>query len=398
MFGYGRKEELPDQRQFFPLIKRMYENSDTEEISKYCMAVQQRAFKNEIDTLKKFGIKKRIKITEKEGAEELPTSREFTDGKVKTLLSVTLADTVEDYYNSQGDNIHHQAIRNSFIKSYMIKMGRKIKENSDPPLCMNCGAPLEKQGDILICSHCKVRYKTEAYDYLLSHIEFESAFRGFGKFWIFLIIIFVFALLYYLGFLGFLEASVNELNSLSPDELPSNPLYLALVILVGSVVILGIFFLAKSIIQHYVALKEVRQGDPDFSLGVFQLRIMDMLKGKPELLRKSDEEEIICRNLQDLILVGHNVERGREELDFICKIGGLKLTEGRSYPKIKDVLIKKRFKAVRKFGLKTPVYYGADLYTCPSCGGHSFIENEDSQICDYCGKEVPMKEVDWIIE
>lgn len=391
------RDYLPDQGRFFPLIKRMYDRGDTGEIGGFCTEVQLKAFKNELDALERFGLHKKIEIHEKPEPDKRPARGLLADGKVQTLISVSSAGTREDYYNARGKRVHRKLIRNSFITSYMVK-SRKVSSDDAPPICMNCGAPLLRQGDLLICNHCKSRYRTEAYDYILSHIEFQSAFRGFKKFGLILILLFVLTIMYRMGFLSFLEPIVNEWNSLTPEELPGSPLYWALMTLVGGVILALGFFIGSKAIRHFVALGKVRSGDPDFSLELFKLRVMDVLKGRPDLLRPSDEEEIICRNLQDLVLTGYQVTNGDEELDFICKVEGLRLSGSRADPHVREALIKKSFRAIRRLGVKTPVHYQADLYVCPSCGGHSFKECGGVQTCEYCGEELDMKELDWVID
>ena len=371
--------------QYLPVLKRMYKSNSVEEIKTYASFSQIERFRKELDILQHFGLHKELDILVPSSQ---VTGRKVSDGKADIVFSVSNAKIKETYRDTQNKKRYQRKIRNAFIESIVYRSNQTAPHAlKNPPLCLNCGAPTEAEGDTYFCPYCHSRYQTEAYHYLLTRFFMEGAFHNLRYVLFLLIALFLIALLQVKG-------------KISPQQVE-----LFSYVSGTFCTILFFFALVKGIAaysSHRSVLQKIRSHDAHFSCEIFTMRLIDLLTQYPETLIPFQDPEkvsqgVIVKNIQHLQFQSYQRKNDWEIVECLGKVDGLYLTGTSKHVHIRERRKKIKICLARKYGTLTPVHYVPDQFTCPHCGSHQISEHGGDQVCSFCQSKIAVEEMDWVL-
>ncbi|MDD7543261.1 MAG: hypothetical protein PUJ57_02395 [Peptoniphilaceae bacterium] len=376
--------------QYFSVVERMYNQNSVEEMKNYAGFSQVERFRKELETLGRFGLHKHLDITlDRSDGEDFAASK-YSDGKVDLIYSVSNTSINETYLNQENRKRHRRKIKHAFVISTAIKSNKTLRYDAEnPPHCMNCGAPMEAQGDKYHCDYCDTWYVAEAYKYLLTRFFIDPVFKH--RRYVFLFFLFLFIL-------GVIPQS-GLVDTKQWEKI-------SIVMTMGvSVILVALFFVALGIglyklFKEKILLRKIRHHDPHFSKESFTSRANDLLGMHPEIILKENDngkQGVICRSIQELQLTNYERKGNWEFVEFTGKADVLYLDGSEQTVRLKDQMDKFALRLGRIYGTLTPVHYAPDQFTCQNCGSHEIVEHEGVQVCSYCQTERPLETIDWVI-
>lgn len=388
-FGVFTKEL--DHLIYIPVIKRMYKTNSIEEIKAYAGFSQIQRFKNEIDTLQRFGLHKELEVKLPSSKEE-PSGLKCTDGKADVIYSASNASIKETYRDEKNRKCFRRKIRHAFVESIVYKSNQTgTDDRKEPPLCFNCAAQLEVEGENYFCPSCRTSYQAEAYRYLLTRFFIEGAFSK----------------LYYVLFVlvpAFILAMLQAKGKISQAQ---TEIISSIVGVVFSFLI--IFALIRSLILYFAhreVVNNIKQHDPHFSIEIFTMRLIDLLTQQPEILllinssgKSFDKNQtgVICKNFRHLEFRTYRRENDLEIIGCSGKVDAIFLNRIDRHVHIKEKHEKATIYLARKHGVLTPIHYVPDQFTCPNCSGHQTFCQVGNQVCNFCHSSIPISDIDWML-
>ena len=129
-----------------------------------------------VETLQKVGVKKEIDVKVNEEDMKLLENQAINivmeDGKNDMTISVLPCEYTETYYDSVNDKKLYSDTKKGNLTVGFLKSNQVDRDKVS--YCINCGTPIEPNGDFYDCPNCKSHYSAENYKWTINDVQFNE--------------------------------------------------------------------------------------------------------------------------------------------------------------------------------------------------------------------------------
>ena len=352
-----------------------------------------------VDALQKLGVKKDIDVKVDEEAAKVMENQAINiimeDGKNDMTITTLPCEYTETYYDTTTDKkIYSDTCKAqltlSFLKSNQV-------EKDKVTYCINCGTPIEPQGDFYDCPNCKSHYSAENYQWTINDVQIQKrsdlkTALILGGFVILLL-------------LGVAEIIINKFVfglALVGINL------LALVAVIASLVwlnkALSVFKVMAAddplssrmtFIKRITYLVRALEMARDFELSKTKPFTTPELYKKIEAVNKYDEYYLLDFNFKNAVLSNYRTEGEYRHVNVKMKIEQLILRKKDNKKKIKKKTKKLNYAVMKHVSAMTQVNEGYKTITCKCCGANINLTIDGK--CKCCGDNYDVSRYDWIL-
>lgn len=374
---------------------------------------------------------KRMKYTTEKGV----YSNTYSDGKY-SIIDVKEEIAARTIYSKDGKDIFVKQDRD--IANYTIVQAKKVGE--DKIICPNCGVETTREALLDGCDYCGTKFTVEDLGSKIAvfafrsdyGLRYEKVLRTFRKLLANAIMLFVLAV-----FAGFTiygitqfkvflaEANGGFILTLLADIFAiviSSPVYIiSLVIvyakyifpiaIVGGVIIWKVTEFVRSIKKRPMLdiekQREIRATDPNFSLANFYSGVQNKISSvifadnKDEIQAFAQNDmthllgkysDVVAVDVNHMEIDDYHIDQQYQHAEvkaglLLTKYNGKKCVTRRENIKIK---------LIKAAECKTQVVCAPAVLKCQGCG--TSLDLLRGKKCPYCGRELELSKVDWVIE
>lgn len=352
---------------------------------------------NTLKVLRKIGVRKEVTFTPDAQYDAATAGNPFSivhgDGKNDFTLSTMKGDYCETYYDADSNRKIYERTRKT---DYTIDFLKSNNELADTPHnCINCGAELTLNGNMLDCPSCGTHYQVENYKWNISNIQVGS---DSANPWV----------------MPVLFAGLGVLIASAISMLVKSAVFTAILIVID---LIGIFLAVTYV--NYVkkgidVIKEMEKYDENASRLVFFKRVnylvrcldsakdFNIREAKPVLTRelyaelkennKTDDNYVLDLDISKIYPSNFRIEGNRQCVDVELTIDRLVMNPKK---KIKNKTSKEKYTLSKHVNAKTNSYTQAQAVICPNCNASINLITDTK--CKYCDTEVDASLSDWVI-
>ena len=353
-----------------------------------------------VETLQKIGVKKEIDVKVDEENMKILENQAINivmeDGKNDMTISVLPCEYTETYYNSVNDKKLYSNTKKGNLTVSFLKSNQVDREKT--AYCINCGTPIEPNGDFYDCPNCKSHYSAENYKWTINDVQFNEEDKLLTGFILFsmvgLILLSVVASIVQKFWFGL---GVSCINLLALGGVIAYLAWLKKVLSIFKVISADDkLFSRQTFIQRVMYLIRTLEIARDFEIGRTKAFMTPDIFEKIKAANKYDEFFLVDFNFKNAILSNYRLEGENRYVDVRIKLEQLILKKKKNdKKKLKIKTRKLNYTFMRHKDALTEVNEGYKTITCPCCGANINLTLDGK--CKCCGDSYDISKYDWII-
>ncbi|NLT29028.1 MAG: hypothetical protein GXX86_01035 [Propionibacterium sp.] len=395
---------------FTEKLQRMYQSGDLTEIAEICAEEQVAVYRRELDTLRSYGLTKRLRAdtaTAKSGKPPEPFFVQTTDGKNDLSYTNGQVPYVEEFHAGKK-RVARFRHRHGLAEIRAVRVQEQHRERSVRRItCNNCGDQVELRGQQSQCPSCRAQFRHEIFSWLI------TSFRLWNEPLHFRLNLLVGGL-FLLGVLlgvgaqwavqrGLIDFDPGTIDLGSGLEITTGPAAFVVFAVAGAItlVLLAVFVMAvRQAIQLLVRhgrVQQIKRRDPHFSKQSLDLIANRVLDNDPSWLGEPGPDETLLNGgTFKTYVADYRAESDHERVTLKLYRHRYRFRrDRRGRGRVDHDMGRLELPLVRSWQVRTPVYYVPTQYSCPSCGSRQAIVGLLDQECAHCGNANPLAELDW---
>lgn len=389
--------------EFTRVLQRMYDTGNLDEVSQLCADEQVAVYRSELDTLRQYGLRKRVSFQPQDEGEVGPMAVTSRDGKNDLSYTNARLKWTEEFRTDQNKRTARFR-RRGFAELRAIRIRDELRDRARRTVtCSHCGEKVTLRGVASNCPACGSQFRHEALSWLVTSFRLWSdpsplilASLAGG--------LFLFAVI--VGTIGQLRSGPIE----APHDAGTWELLTALsgpvVLSAVAIVAIVIFALAIGIrrglrvVRHWSRARQITRNDPLFSRQSLDLIANRVLDADPTVLASPGPDGTIRNGgVYSTYLTDYQPDADveRATLHLHCRYYRYyRDAKGRGRVELRTT--RRLLPLVRAWEVRTPVNYVPTQYSCPNCGSRQAVVNSPTQECAFCGTERTLAELDWALD
>lgn len=167
-----------DMSRYLCALIRMYKTGNLEYIKYYVTEERYKMYQDELDTLKRFNLRKEIDFQFVDDQPGAPKTIKESDGKNTIFSPGHYGSYKETYYGHDGSIVYEDSVDLASIRLYMYRTKfKEMLQETQTDICFNCAGEMEHKFEIYRCPHCNTEYDSESMTWIVTdfYVEEERA-------------------------------------------------------------------------------------------------------------------------------------------------------------------------------------------------------------------------------